>query len=109
MPVALVFAILSIVLLIYVAAPLLGVREQWQEVFDEDFSLTPKELKMVKEEKQAYLRAIKDVDYEYALGKLSKEDYEELRNYYMKRAALIISALEELESEADREGVRARN
>jgi hypothetical protein len=102
MPVTLFFTILGIVLVSYAAAPLFSVKELWLEVPREDASVSVREMKIIREEKESYLKAIKDVDYEYALGKLSNEDYEELRDFYVKRAALIMSAFEELEEEDDR-------
>jgi hypothetical protein len=54
-------------------------------------------------EKTGALRAIKDVEFERATGKLSDADYEELRSFYTVKAAEALAALETLrEEEADR-------
>ena len=48
--------------------------------------------------KDSYYKAIKDVDFEYAEGKLSEKDYNELRGYYKERAVLTIKEIEKLQA-----------
>ncbi len=52
--------------------------------------------------KESHYKAIKDVDFEYAEGKLSEKDYNELRSYYKEKA---IMTIKEMESLAGRGGV----
>ncbi len=56
----------------------------------------------LEQEKQNYLRAIRDVEFERATGKLSDRDYQDLRDYYTRKAAEAIRALEALEGKAGR-------
>jgi hypothetical protein len=46
--------------------------------------------------KDSQYKAIKDVDFEYAEGKLSEKDYNELRGYYKEKAILTIKEIEKL-------------
>jgi hypothetical protein len=52
------------------------------------------------EQKQAVLRALKDLDFERSLGKISEEDYLELRGRYRARARSVLQTLDrEIEPE----------
>lgn len=52
-------------------------------------------------DRDAAYAAIKDLEFEYQLGNLSDEDYRQLREEYVERAA---RALRRLERSAEREG-----
>lgn len=52
--------------------------------------------------KESYYTAIKDVDFEFAEGKLSEKDYSELRGYYKEKAILTIKEMEKLKASAPR-------
>ncbi len=49
----------------------------------------------VEEEKRAVLRALKDLEYERGVGKLSPEDYAELSSKYRAEAKRLIQSLDE--------------
>ena len=49
------------------------------------------------ESKEIVLNEIRDIDFDYGLGKLTKDDYTELRNRYRYRAAVILEQIRELE------------
>ena len=49
------------------------------------------------ESKEIVLNEIRDIDFDYGLGKLTKDDYTELRNRYRYRAAAILEKISELE------------
>lgn len=51
--------------------------------------------------KDALLTAIKDIEFDYGLGKLSREDYEELHGKYRAEAAGILKDMDSLGSGAD--------
>lgn len=51
-------------------------------------------IKNLEARKESLLSAIKDIEFDYGLGKLSKEDFEELRDKYKVEAA---SALREID------------
>ncbi len=46
------------------------------------------------EQKQALLRALKDLDFERSMGKISEEDYVELRDRYRSRAKAVLQTLD---------------
>lgn len=56
-------------------------------------------LQALEQEKAASLRALKDLEFERATGKLSDEDYEELKDFYTRKAAESLHALEALKEE----------
>jgi hypothetical protein len=55
-----------------------------------------------EEEKRSVLRALKDIEFERNVGKISEEDYEQLRLKYRERAKLLLLAIDE-KSKAGRE------
>ena len=48
-----------------------------------------------EEQKRAVLRAIKDLDFERGVGKISKEDYDVLMAQYRRKAKLLLRAIDE--------------
>jgi hypothetical protein len=60
-----------------------------------------------QERKQAVLRALKDLDYERSVGKLSDEDYAELAQRYRAEAKELMRALDE-RGKLDRERILRR-
>jgi hypothetical protein len=54
------------------------------------------ELARLSEQKEQVLSAIKDLDFEHAAGKLSEEDYQQVRADFLARAAEILTRQEEL-------------
>lgn len=57
----------------------------------------------VEEEKRAVLRALKDLEYERGVGKISPEDYAELSARYRSEAKRLIQSLDEALAPARRE------
>jgi hypothetical protein len=53
-------------------------------------------------EKAGFLKAIKDVEFERATGKLSDADYEDLRAFYTRKVADAMTTLESLHAQDDR-------
>jgi hypothetical protein len=48
-----------------------------------------------EERKRAVLRALKDLEYERSVGKISEEDYRELSSRYRQEAKILLRALDE--------------
>ncbi len=48
--------------------------------------------------KESHYKAIKDVDFEYAEGKLSEKDYNELRGYYKEKAIMTVKEMEKIKT-----------
>jgi hypothetical protein len=61
----------------------------------------------VEEEKRAVLRALKDLEYERGVGKISPEDYAELSARYRAEAKRLIQAVDETLAPARAEVERA--
>jgi NADH pyrophosphatase NudC (nudix superfamily) len=54
--------------------------------------------------KDSLLTAIKDIEFDYGLGKLSREDYEELHGKYRSEAAGLLKEIDSLGAGAEAEG-----
>jgi hypothetical protein len=48
---------------------------------------------ILADSKERGLRALKDLDFDYAMGKLSKDDYEQLRQSLTREVAAILTEL----------------
>lgn len=76
----------------FALAPLLRAKESWLGTTD-----LGEARRALEAEKQSYLRAMKDIEFEHASSKINDQDYQELRRYYGAGAARTIQRLEELE------------
>ncbi|MEW6489834.1 MAG: hypothetical protein AB1578_18240 [Thermodesulfobacteriota bacterium] len=85
-------------LLVYSFYPLLG---PWRPLVGSGGG-DRRRIAALEMERTGFLKAIKDVDFERATGKLSDADYEDLRSFYTAKAAEAIAALETLRDEAGR-------
>ncbi len=54
--------------------------------------------------KDSLLTAIKDIEFDYGLGKLSREDYEELHGKYRSEAAGLLEEIDSLGAGAEADG-----
>lgn len=69
-----------------------GVSEKWE------ISVVDSKLNKLNAIKDSMYKAIKDVDFENAEGKLSEKDYNELRGYYKEKAIMTIKEMEKIKS-----------
>ena len=93
-----VIALVVVVVIAFVAYPLFtATKEQITPTTDALDSL-------IAQRDSAY-DAIRDLDFDYQMGKLSQSDYELLRDKYKARAAL---ALQQIDQIAGRDGAEAR-
>lgn len=53
----------------------------------------------LKDEKASIILALKELDFDYETGKLSKQDYKELRDKYESRAIEVMKVLEDVEKQ----------
>ncbi|GJM15298.1 MAG: hypothetical protein DHS20C13_06250 [Thermodesulfobacteriota bacterium] len=60
-------------------------------------------LKILDNKKETLLSAIRDIEFDYGLGKLSKEDFEELNNKYKLEAASVLKEIDEIQKQDDRQ------
>ncbi len=89
MPTIFIFLAVGILVFIYILLPLMKPVQVWVETSESRAAL--------KEKKESYLRAIKDINFEYASAKINEEDYKELKHYYSLKAAETIKEIEERE------------
>ncbi|MGH7889540.1 MAG: hypothetical protein ACRENF_03215, partial [Thermodesulfobacteriota bacterium] len=98
--------ILSLAVAIFIALPFLrnrldesSSREQSNAAEIED--PVKDKLRKLNLEKESIFAAIKEIDFDYDLGKLSKDDYDELQKKYKLQAASILKEIDKIRIEAD--------
>lgn len=84
---------ITLVALSFAASPFLSRREEWGE------AVVNTKLEKAKNEKDIFYQAIKDVDFEFAEGKLTEKDHDELRSYYKEKAIHTLQEIESIEKE----------
>jgi len=55
-----------------------------------------KELKKLNSEKELLYTALNDIEFDYGLGKLSREDYDELKRDYKAKAVSVLKEIDEI-------------
>jgi len=105
------YGVQLVVLTLAAAALLLVIWLLWSSVqalagespltFEEAFSLGARSAE--EEQKRAVLRALKDLEYERSVGKISPEDYAELSTKYRTEAKRLIQSLDAALEPARRE------
>ena len=90
-----ILLIITMVVLYAVVSPLFTRRVAWIEPGEEDDGWRD-ELEM---QKNINLRALNDIKFEFASGKINREDYVELRDHYRSKVAETFSELEEMDQE----------
>ena len=91
--------ILAIGISIFLALPFF--RKRIEEVSSQEESGAirnpiEEKLRRLSLEKESLYGALKEIDFDYELGKLSKEDYEELQNKYKFQAASILKEIDDV-------------
>jgi len=89
-----VFIIITGMETFYCLAPLLRAKEMWLAPVEHGATK-----RALEEDKNSYLRAIKDIEFEHASNKINDQDYEELRKDYTIKAAKTIQAIEQITEE----------
>ncbi len=73
-----------------------------ENLFEEDKSSyveqKKSDLEILEEQKLELYSAIKEIEFDHGLGKLSEEDFKELRQKYVYEAAKMVSKIEALNS-----------
>jgi hypothetical protein len=88
------FILTTLLIAAYSFAPLMHPRERWLNVVEHGATR-----QALEAEKESYLRAIKDIEFEHASNKINDQDYAELRKHYAAKAAKVIHDLEQLPEE----------
>ncbi len=84
-----IFFIIASVTLVYALLPLMGSRQVWQEAPD----TRDEQIKSLETEKASFLKALKDIEFEFASNKINNDDYEKLRNHYRLKLAEVMKDL----------------
>lgn len=82
--------LLFIAAIIYVAYPLLSEKVAGEQVAPEE---SPRE--RLLDEKDEIISNLKDIEMDYRMGKLSLQDYNQLRIDFERRAAEVLKKLDE--------------
>ena len=78
----------------YVMAPVL--RRKTADLFADEYEDTP--IHHLLSRKDSIYMAIKDLEFDYSTGKLSEEDYADLREKFSAEAATVIAEVEVMRS-----------
>lgn len=78
----------------FAASPFISGKREWIT------SGADKRLDKKVTEKESFLQAIKDVEFEFAEGKLIEKDFHELRDFYKEKAIQATKAIDILKSDA---------
>ncbi len=89
------FVIVGLAALLYTLEPLVHDRMVWAH----EESELDEEIIELEAEKKLYLKALKDIDFEFASMKINKPDFEDLRDHYRAKVAGIMDDIEFLKTE----------
>ena len=95
-----IIILLCIISAAFAASPFMSGKKEWIS------SGTDKRLDKKITEKESFLQAIKDVEFEFAEGKLTEKDYHEIRDFYKEKAIQTVQAIEAIEAQ-DKKGDRS--
>lgn len=98
-----IILIITVFVAIYIALPFFFRRKELDtfpsesEVAHQDPII--EKLKNLNNQKDSLYAAIKDIEFDYGLGKLSQEDYQELNAKYKNEAASVLKEIDSIEKE----------
>lgn len=90
----LIMAVMLIGVAVYVSQPLL--RAKSGNLYVDDFEETPLQPLLVR--KDLIYSAIKELEFDFNTGKLSEDDYQDLREKYAMQAAEVLKDIDEFET-----------
>lgn len=101
----LIILIISAAVAIYIALPFFLKRGSQGNDAPVIFEVESREheiekLKSLDNQKETLYSAIRDIDFDYDLGKLSKEDFKELRNKYKLEAAGVLKEIDQIQNQS---------
>ena len=98
-----IILIIAAVVAIYIALPFFLKRNEQEAISLEAGSKSEdpilEKIKSLNTQKDNLYTAIKDIEFDYGLGKLSKEDFEELNVKYKNEAASVLREIDAVEKE----------
>lgn len=101
----LIILIISVAVAIYIALPFFLKRGSQGNDAPVIFEVETREheiekLKSLDNQKETLYSAIRDIDFDYELGKLSKEDFIELKNKYKLEAAGVLKEIDQIQNQS---------
>jgi len=91
---------IAIIISIFIVIPFFSRNHLDNSNHEEETNLRDESLvskwKKLNSEKETLYDALRDIEFDYGLGKLSKDDYEDLKNTYKLKAASVLKRLEEI-------------
>ena len=93
--------IIAIGAAIFIALPFF--KKRFEEVYKETDTSNPLEekLRRLNFEKESLYSALKELDFDYSMGKLSKEDYNELEGKYKAQAVSVLREIDNILGKTD--------
>ncbi|MCG8650831.1 MAG: hypothetical protein MI861_13415, partial [Pirellulales bacterium] len=81
---------------VFIALPFFLSRGKDVSDFEDEAVKDPvlERLRLLEGRKESLYSAIRDIDLDYGLGKLTKEDYDELRKKYRSEAAVVLREID---------------
>jgi zinc ribbon protein len=78
-------------------------KKRFEEIPPETDSQNPIEekIKSLNSEKESLYSALKELDFDYSMGKLSKEDYGELERKYKAQAVFVLREIDNIRGKSD--------
>ncbi len=92
-----IFGVIFAGALYYVLTPLLGRKVTWVDAEDPD----DERMRELELKKKINLKALKDIEFELASGKINDEDYMDLRDHYAHKVSRIMGLIEDLTGEEE--------
>ncbi|MEM7008367.1 MAG: zinc ribbon domain-containing protein [Thermodesulfobacteriota bacterium] len=97
----LIIGIITLLAALYIVLPFFLKKKEDGNInsIQEPLDSISEKLIALHNKKETLYSAIRDIDFDYGLGKLSKDDYEELNNKYQTQAASVLKEIDEIEQE----------
>jgi len=92
---AFIYVFLGLGALAYILAPLREQRYAWTT----NQMPRNRELARLEQEKRMYLKALKDIEFELASGKVNEGDYMDLEKHYRSEISRVLAEIDSLEED----------
>lgn len=90
-----IISLISIVICIYIMTPIFNARELFTNSGKiDDFYDGRKKIMVLEAEKENIYSELRDIEFDYKLGKITQDDYQQLTDKYKIKAAEKIKAIE---------------
>ena len=101
--------ILSVAAIVFALYPMLSRQRYLYEIEDVFTSGNVRELNYLNNKKELVFSNLKELDFEYEMGKLAEDDYNRLRNDYLHEAEETVQAIDNLKVREEIENLIERD